>query len=53
MRKLISTHIFVNQRLHTAALDRLLQSGSDGVEIFCAKQSFDDRNRAQQEGLAS
>lgn len=51
--RIVSTHIFCNQRLHTALLDRLQQAGADGVELFCARQSFDYTEPVQIESLAS
>src|SRR5579871_5679117 len=47
MEKVISTHAFVGHRLSTAWLDRISQSGISAVEIFCAKQHLDYKNRAQ------
>ena len=41
MRKIVSTHLFVQQRLHAGLLDLLVEAGAEGVELFCAKQSFD------------
>ena len=51
--RVVSSHLFCNQRLHTAVLDRLAASGADGVEVFCARQSFDWRQPAQLEALAA
>jgi sugar phosphate isomerase/epimerase len=47
MDHLLSTHLFVNHRLTTAWLDRIWQAGIPAVEIFCARQHLDYRNRAQ------
>src|SRR5579884_610546 len=47
MQHVLSTHVFANHRLTTAALDRIGQAGIPAVEIFCARQHFDYRNRAQ------
>ncbi len=46
MRRVISTHIFSNQRLRPAMLDVLQQSGAEAMEIFCAGQHFDYTERA-------
>lgn len=46
-RKIISTHLVANERLTPALLDALAQAGADGLEIFCARQSFDWRDPAQ------
>lgn len=43
----LSTHLIVNHRLTTVWLDRIWLAGIPGVEIFCAKQHLDYRNRAQ------
>ena len=34
MQHIFSTHLFVNQRLTTAGLDRVRGAGFAGVEIF-------------------
>lgn len=43
----LSTHLFVNHRLTTVWLDRIWREGIPLVEIFCARQHLDYRNRAQ------
>jgi sugar phosphate isomerase/epimerase len=52
MRHAVSTHLFVNHHLTVALLDRLVKAGFHEVEIFCARQHLDYRNRAQVEELA-
>ena len=52
MKHAISTHLFVNHRLTTAGLDRIWDAGIPAVEIFCARQSMDYRDRAQISELA-
>ncbi|HKW98001.1 MAG TPA: TIM barrel protein [Bryobacteraceae bacterium] len=47
MNRVLSTHLFVNHRLSIAWLNRVLQAGIPAVEIFCARQHLDYRNRAQ------
>jgi sugar phosphate isomerase/epimerase len=47
MERAISTHLFVQHRLTTAWLDRIWSAGIPAVEIFCARQHMDYRNRAQ------
>jgi sugar phosphate isomerase/epimerase len=47
MTHAISTHLFVQHRLTTALLSRVQQAGIPAVEIFCARQHLDWRNRAQ------
>lgn len=52
MKHALSTHLFVNHRLTTAGLDRIQHAGIPAVEIFCARQHLDYRNRAQLTELA-
>ena len=47
MRRVLSTYLFVEHRLTVALLDRILRSGVDEIEIFCARQHLDYHNRAQ------
>jgi len=47
MDHVLSTHLFVNHRLTVAWLNRVMQAGIPAVEIFCARQHIDWRNRAQ------
>jgi sugar phosphate isomerase/epimerase len=47
MNHVLSTHLFVNHRLTTALLSRIQQAGILSVEIFCARQHLDYRNKAQ------
>ena len=51
MRHIVSTHLFVQHRLTVALLDRLSKAGVSEIEIFCARQHLDYRNRAQIEEL--
>lgn len=53
MIKGLSTHIFVNQRLSGAMLDRIAKTGVDVIEIFCARQHFDYQDRSQVRDLAA
>ncbi|SPF42739.1 Xylose isomerase domain protein TIM barrel [Candidatus Sulfopaludibacter sp. SbA4] len=43
----LSTHLFVNHRLTVALLTRIHQAGIPAVEIFCARQHLDYRNKEQ------
>lgn len=43
----LSTHVFVGHRLTTVWLDRIWDAGIPLVELFCARQHFDYRDRAQ------
>jgi len=47
MRHVLSTHLFVNHRLTVAQLDKVQHAGVPAVEIFCARQHLDYRDRAQ------
>lgn len=47
MKHIVSTHFFVNHRLTVAMLSRMQQAGIQAVEIFCARQHLDYRNKAQ------
>src|SRR6185437_6676114 len=43
----LSTHVFVNHRLTVALLSKIHQAGIQAVEIFCARQHLDYRDKAQ------
>ncbi|HVN04861.1 MAG TPA: sugar phosphate isomerase/epimerase family protein [Bryobacteraceae bacterium] len=47
MYHVLSTHLFVNHRLTVAQLDKVQHTGIPAVEIFCARQHLDYRDRAQ------
>lgn len=47
MNHFLSTHLFVNHRLTVALLSKIQQAGILGVEIFCARQHLDYRDKAQ------
>jgi sugar phosphate isomerase/epimerase len=47
MNHYLSTHLFVNHRLTTALLTRIQAVGIRAVEIFCARQHLDYRDKAQ------
>lgn len=47
MDHVLSTHLFVNHRLTTALLTKIYQAGIPAVEIFCARQHLDYRDKAQ------
>jgi sugar phosphate isomerase/epimerase len=52
MEHALSTHVLVNHRLTSVWLDRIYEAGIPLVEIFCARQHFDYRNKAQTNELA-
>jgi sugar phosphate isomerase/epimerase len=47
MDHVLSTHLFVNHRLTVAELNRIEQAGIPAVEMFCAQQHLDWRDKAQ------
>jgi sugar phosphate isomerase/epimerase len=47
MKHILSTHLFVNHRLTGALLTRIQKTGIPAVEIFCARQHLDYRDKAQ------
>jgi sugar phosphate isomerase/epimerase len=47
MNLVLSTHLFVRHRLTTVWLERVWDSGFPAVEIFCARQHIDYRDKAQ------
>jgi sugar phosphate isomerase/epimerase len=52
MLKAISSHVFLNHRLHPGLLDVFARAGAQGVELFAARQHFDYANRAHVRELA-
>src|SRR5215471_559143 len=47
MNRVLSTHVCVNHRLTVAWLNKAQQAGIPAVEIFCARQHLDYRNKSQ------
>jgi sugar phosphate isomerase/epimerase len=47
MLRVLSTHLFLNHRLHPGLLELAGRSGAQAVEIFAARQHFDYTNREQ------
>ena len=47
MQRALSTHLFANHRLTTVWLERMWNAGIPLVEIFCARQHLDYRDKAQ------
>ncbi len=48
----LSTHLTIARRLTSSWLDRLARAGIAKAEVFCERQSFDYRDRAQIASLA-
>ncbi len=53
MLRALSTHLFLNQRLHPGLLDLIDRSGAQAVEIFAARQHFDYTSREHVNELAA
>jgi sugar phosphate isomerase/epimerase len=53
MLRVLSTHLFLNQRLHPGLLELAARSGAQGVEIFAARQHFDYTSREHVAELAT
>lgn len=45
MFRVLSTHLFINQRLHPGLLDLAGRAGAEAVEIFAARPHFDYTSR--------
>jgi sugar phosphate isomerase/epimerase len=45
MLPVLSTHLFLKQRLHPGLLEMAARAGAQGVEIFAARQHFDYTSR--------
>src|SRR5580693_1455640 len=52
MLRVLSTHMFLNHRLHPGLLEIAGRSGAQGVEIFAARQHFDYTSREHVTELA-
>ncbi|MGC2635805.1 MAG: sugar phosphate isomerase/epimerase family protein [Acidobacteriaceae bacterium] len=52
MLKVISSHVFLDHRLHPGLLDLCARAGAQGVELFAARQHFDYTSRAHVRELA-
>jgi sugar phosphate isomerase/epimerase len=52
MLKVISSHVFLDHRLHPGLLDVFARGGAQGVELFAAKQHFDYTSRVHIRELA-
>jgi sugar phosphate isomerase/epimerase len=53
MLRVLSTHLFLNQRLHPGLLELAARSGAQAVEIFAARQHFDYTSREHVAELGS
>jgi sugar phosphate isomerase/epimerase len=50
MKRSISTHVFLHQRLHAGLLDAMVAAGAESIELFAARHHFDyaDRNEVKE-----
>lgn len=53
MLRVLSTHLFLKQRLHPGLLELAARSGAQAVEIFAARQHFDYTSREHVAELSS
>src|ERR1700728_3167398 len=53
MLRVLSTHLFLSQRLHPGLLETAARGGAQGVEIFAARQHFDYTSREHVGELAA
>ena len=51
--RVLSTHLFMNERLRSGLLEVAVQSGAQAVEIFAARQHFDYTSREHVADLAA
>ena len=51
--RVLSTHLFMNERLRSGLLEIAVQSGAQAVEIFAARQHFDYTSREHVADLAA
>ncbi|WP_263410614.1 sugar phosphate isomerase/epimerase family protein [Terriglobus tenax] len=53
MLRAISTHVFLEQRLHPGLLDTLVAGGAQAIEVFAARHHFDYTDQAATREIAS
>ena len=53
MQPALSTHVFLQQRLHPGLLDALHKSGAQSIELFAARHHFDYADRAAVRDIAT
>jgi len=51
--RVLSTHLFMNERLRSGMLELAVRAGAQAVEIFAARQHFDYTSREQVADLAA
>jgi sugar phosphate isomerase/epimerase len=53
MLRVLSTHLFLNQRLHPGLLEHAETAGAEAIEIFAARQHFDYTSREHVSEIAN
>jgi sugar phosphate isomerase/epimerase len=53
MQPAVSTHVFLQQRLHPGLLDALHKSGAQTIELFAARHHFDYSDRSAVRDIAT
>jgi sugar phosphate isomerase/epimerase len=52
MKRSISTHVFLQQRLHAGHLEAMVAAGAESIELFAARHHFDYTERGEVKELA-
>ena len=52
MKRAISTHVFLQQRLHGGLLDAMVAGGAQSIELFAARHHFDYADRGEVKEIA-
>jgi sugar phosphate isomerase/epimerase len=52
MKRSISTHVFLHQRLHAGLLDAMVSAGAQSIELFAARHHFDYTDRGEVKELS-
>ena len=52
MKRSLSTHVFLLQRLHAGLLDAMVAAGAQSIELFAARHHFDYADRSEVKELA-
>jgi sugar phosphate isomerase/epimerase len=53
MLRVLSTHLYLNQRLHPGLLEQAARAGAQAVEIFAARQHFDYTSQEEMRELGA
>lgn len=52
MKRSLSTHVFLQQKLHAGLLDAMVAAGAQSIELFAARHHFDYADRSEVKALA-